>query len=390
MIRTIATAVIACLAVCACVKHNPSGHRVDPDHGGGHDGKDELVLRERTDWTIRYVARENWVNDDGSVDRVEHFKFAYTGSTYYIIRFVRPEDFRDAYNSDAAAFFTYEAESLLKDAKADGVDFWQYTDEVFAPAIKDVYFNRLRSGTWTAFLVELDGKGAVTGNYAEETFTISEEDPSDAYLSWLGRWEVTNGRVGYELTVSPLDNNYLYRVDGWECGEAAGDFQMDQEYLETEFWAPDGCMYFISQFLGSYEDEKFGTVDELFLGRIFDSGGYTVITDEGLDLAVASFTGDKAELRPMNVTLSTSGGDYTTTFDSMLYYMWVHSSEEYVPYHSNAARLPLTMTRVPGTKASAAPLAKERSATRPSIHHLQPKAARGARNSVAKKAVRMK
>ena len=223
-------------------------------------------------------------------------------------------DFQDAYGNDAAKFFSYEAECLLEDAKADGVHFYDYDNEVFTSKITDILFNRLRSGTWIAFMIELDPDGKLTGDYAEADFSIQEEEATEAFNQWLGSWIVSNGLMGYELTVSSLDNNYIYRVDGWERGQAAA-FQMDQEYLETEFYAPTGYMYFTSQFLGSYDDENLGTVDELFMGNIFDSGGLTVITDEGLDLAVAVPTETGAELQALPVTLMTDNGNYETVFD---------------------------------------------------------------------------
>ena len=395
LFKSIALAAIASLAVTGCIKHEPFGHQTDVSGGqGGHGGgntEEKLALNERSDWSVRYVGREDWVNDDGSVDRVEHFKFGYTGKYYYIVRMVRPEDFDSAYQKDAAAFFTYEAKSLTDDAKNDGVNFWQYTDEVFDSKITDISFNRLRSGTWMAFVIELDGSGSATGNYAETTFTIQEEAATEAFSKWLGDWRVSNGLMGYDLSISSIDNNYIYRIDGWERGQAVS-FQMDQEYIEGEFWAGDGFLYITSQYLGTYDDDNLGTVDELFMGNIFDSQGLTIITDEGLDLAVMVPKGaETAELQPADVTIETDSGDFKTKFHSMQYYMWAHKSQEWYPYNENVAELPLTMTRLHGTKAEdgLAP-AKQRAATKASIHHGQPKAGRGSRNSVAKKAVRMK
>ena len=397
VIKTFALAAIAALALTGCIKHEPYGHRPYPDDGGDNQGhgsggntEEKLVVRERTDWSIKYIGREDYVTDDG-VEQVERFRFGYNGNGYYIIRIVRPEDFRDAYKSDAAAFFTYEAESLLADAKNDGVNFWQYTDEVFTAKTPDVLFNRLRSGTWTAFLIELDAKGKVTGDYAESTFTIKEEVATASFSKWLGAWRVSNGLMGFDLDISSIDNNFIYRIDGWERGPAVS-FQMDQEYIEGEFWAPNGYLYIVSQFLGTYDDDNLGTVDELFMGNIFDSNGLTLITDEGIDLAVMVPTeGEGAELQPLEVTLKTDSGDYTTKFHSMQYYMWAHKTSEWHPYNANVPQLPLTMTPLTRTRAdeSLAP-ARERVATKASIHHSQPKAAQGARKSVAKKAVRMK
>ena len=399
VIKTFALAAIAALALTGCIKHEPYGHRPYPDDGGGDGGhgggggnnQEQLIVREHAEWAIQYVGREDFLNDFGEIERVERFSHKYSGTGYFIIRIVRPEDFKNAYQSDAAGFFTYEAESLLADAKNDGVNFWQYTDEVFDAKTPDILFNRLRSGTWTAFLIELDNTGKVTGNYAETTFTLQQETASAAYNKWLGSWRVSNGLMGFDLDITALDNNFLYRIDGWERGQAVA-FQMDQEYLEGEFWDPNGFLYIRSQFLGTYADDNLGTVDELFRGNIFDSNGLTIITDEGIDLAVmVPMDGGTAELQPMEVTLKTDSGDYTTKFHSMQYYMWAHKTGEWHPYNANVPQLPLTMTPLTRTRADEglAP-ARERAATKASIHHSQPKAAQGARKSVAKKAVRMK
>ena len=394
LFKTFALAAIASLAITGCIKHEPYGHRTDYDGGeGGHGGgntEEKLVLNERSDWSVAYVGREDYVNEFGAVEQVERFKFAYNGKGYYIVRLVRPDDFKNAYNSDAAGFFTYEAESLLADAKADGVNFWQYTDEVFDSKITDILFNRLRSGTWIAFLIELDTKGNVTGNYAEKSFTIQEEVASDAFKKWLGHWLVSNGRMGYDLEISSVDNNFIYRIDGWECGQAA-TCQMDQEYLEGEFYAENGFLYITSQYLGTYDDDNLGTVDELFMGNIFDSQGLTLITDEGIDIAVMVWQGnDKAELQGADVTIKTNNGKYDTKFHSVQYYMQAMKDGNWYPYNESVAELPLTMTRQPGTRADELTPAKERTATKASIHHSQPKAGQSARKSVAKKAVRMK
>ena len=172
---------------------------------------------------------------------------------------------------------------------------------------------------------------------------------------------------------------------------AAVAFQMDQEYIEGEFWAPNGRLYIRSQYLGTYDDDYYDTVDEVFLGNIMESGNLTVITDEGLDLAVMVPQGnDTAELQPMGVTVNTASGSYNTTFYSMQYYMWDHKNQGYHPYNENAGgfQLPFTMTRLPGTRTSAlvtAPAMRQRTATKASVHHGQPKAGEKARNSMARK-----
>ena len=163
--------------------------------------------------------------------------------------------------------------------------------------------------------------------------------------------------------------------------------------MEGEFWAPNGNLYISSQYLGTYDDEDFGhgTVDELFMGNIFDSQGLTLLTDEGLDVAVMVYQDDDhAELQGAEVKINTDSGEYITKFHSMQYYMWAHNDSKWYPYNSNVAALPLAMTRLAGTRAADVTPSKERTATKASIHHGQPKVAQGGRSNVAKKAVRMK
>ena len=393
MFRTIALAAIASLALTGCIKHEPYGHHTEPgpDNGGHHGGNTEekVVLNERSDWSIRYVNRTVWEEDGADV---EHFKTSYKGNNYYIIRLVRPDDFKDAYKSDAAAFFTYEAKCLLEKAQNENKNFWDYPTDVYTQLITDIYLNRLRSGTWIAFMFELDSKCNVTGNYAETTFTLQEQEATGSFSKWLGDWRVSNGLVGYDIKISSIDNNFIYKIEGWECGPAVS-FQMNMEYLEGEFWAPNGNLYISSQYLGTYDDEDFGhgTVDELFMGNIFDSQGLTLLTDEGLDVAVMVYQDDdNAELQGAEVKINTDSGEYITKFHSMQYYMWAHNDSKWYPYNSNVAALPLAMTRLAGTRAADVTPSKERTATKASIHHGQPKAAQGGRNNVAKKAVRMK
>ena len=346
-------------------------------------------LVERFDWSVRYVGREDWTNDDGSVDRVEHFKLTYKGNGYYIIRHIRPEDLHYVYQNDLTSFFKYEAERLLDDARADGVNFWQYTSEVFNSNITDIYFNRMRSGTWSTYLIELDTQGNVTGHYAMSTYTIQQEVATEAFSKWLGDWRVSNGLTGYDLSISSIDNNFIYRIDGWECGMAVS-FQMNMEYLEGEFWAADGRLYITSQFLGSYEDTDFGygTVDELFLGNIMESGKLTTITDEGIDIAVMVPQGsDTADLQPASVIVSTNNSQYQTKFHSMQYYMWDHENQGYHPYNVNAGgfQFPFTMTRLRGTRSVSIAPAKVRATSKASIHHSQPKSGEAAQKNIARK-----
>lgn len=389
LFKTFALAAIASLAVTGCIKHDPFDHHTDYDgghgsHGGGGGGQETVTPKAnvREDWSIQYIGREDYVNDYGEVEEVERFRFKYKGTGRFLFRTIRPQDFDSVYKNDEVAFFQYEAETLGENGETFNADTY------------DVLFNRMMSGNWLAFMFDLDKDGKPTYDYAELSFTIQEEDALDSYAKWLGDWRVMSGTVGYDIHIDHIDNNFLYEITGWECGDAV-NFQMNMEYLEGEFWKPDGCLYIRSQYLDTYEDKDFGygDVDEVFLGNIFDSNGLTIITDEGIDVAqMVMLEKDVAELRAANVTLETDNGTYVTQFHSMQYYMWDHKNQEYHPYNSNAGnfKFPFSMTRLPGTRSAGSASVKARTATKVSVHRGQPKVAQGARKTVAKKAVRMK
>ena len=81
IVKTIAMAAIASLALAGCIKHEPYGHRPDVDpnggsHGGGNGGggtEEKLIVKERSDWSISYVRRIDDVNADGELEQWERF-----------------------------------------------------------------------------------------------------------------------------------------------------------------------------------------------------------------------------------------------------------------------------------------------------------------------------
>ena len=386
MFRTIALAAIAALAITGCIKHEPY---VRPDHGGqgGHGGGDTVTPKtNEQEWSFSYEGREDYVDPDtGDVEEVERFHFDYKGTGRFYFRTIRQKDFSDNYNDSMVDFFLDEVNNSGED------------DGVFGPETKtkDILFDRMRSGSWIGFMFEpkRDKNGRVESfDYYEKTFTIQEDPASEAYENWLGDWRVMSGTVGYDIRIDHLDNNFLYKITGWECGDAV-NFQMDQEYLTGEFWRFDNCLYIRSQYLGSYDDDNLGTVDEVFLGNIFDSNGRIVIEDENIDVAqMVMLDKNAAELRAATLKLETNDGSYVTEFYSMQYFMWARKDRLYYPYNENAGgfKFPFTMVRLMGTRAESFAPVQERATTKETIHRYQPKVAQGGRNNVAKKAVRVK
>ena len=81
-----------------------------------------------------------------------------------------------------------------------------------------------------------------------ESVVPSEETAEDAYLKWLGSYTFT-GEVGvtqdngeivnetrtYDIKIEKYDNNFMYRIHGWECGDDVRyDWEEDIMQLDKE------------------------------------------------------------------------------------------------------------------------------------------------------------
>ena len=377
------------LVVAGCTKHTVR----ERDKTDVPDGKTvEVTLRKRSDWTLQYIGREDYTEDNNRKIRVEHIKVACPGADYYILRTITAADLRDPdiYNNDRKAFFEEEARYIRQDASYYGD---KVTDYFYIEEMHDYLLDRMRMGDWVLFLIGMDKDGYITGDYAELAFTLNEETATEEYLRWIGEWTVTGGGVSYPLRIEQSEANCAYFVHGWETGNNIDPNKgtvMDQEYLETYFDVDNLNMYFTSQYLGTYEENGVN-MDELFLGKVnitnaknAADNGIRIITDEGLDLAAATLpaaTPDKATITGCDVSIYIGNDVYATTFLYMQYIAaYMNGNEvEYKEYNDNVPAFPLTMTRkaaapaFSGTRADTAPAFQPRPVTRASIHHAQPR-----------------
>ena len=383
MFRTIAMAAIASLALTGCMKHDPINHRPDEGHGGnGGGGKTEekLVVTERNDWNVRYLGR---VQDSESMAMFEKFKFSYNGSGYVIPLIISPDDLKSVYDNDLVEFFSYEAKLLQQDVNANPNTSLSDLG-VFNSKSSEAYFNRHMHGTWIIYLVELDTKLNLTGQYAEYTFTIEEEEATEAFKRWYGTYHVTDGYGAFDIVVSDADANYLYYIDGWETGRSVSQ-QMDGErdWIYARF--DNGRLVFYAQFLTT-EDYDGTTVDEVFAGTYLTPSSDSIgdLDWEGVDyednLAYTVQEGDKLMLKPWTIELDNG---YSFTYASMRYSrLWFTDNGNTVnwAFYNTAGvpTLPAEMTAIPGTRSSvSAPATRLRS--KGTVHRDQLKPVRSTR-----------
>ncbi len=359
-------AAIVAMAAAGCTKYVPSGRNGGNDQGeenttrpGGQQGGDGVAIQECTNWSIRYLGRADYQENDGSISRVEEFSFNYPGNAYFLVRTITDQDFKDWYDGQLEDFFTGEVSDVVTLAQNNGTSF---TDYLFSKETKTVYFDLILHGEYTTYMIEVSQEGKITGNYAKTRHTVQEETAVEGYLRWIGEWHVSDGYVGYDIVVSAAENNYLYYVDGWETGSAVQEqMTYDRDWIFARYRNQDGNLYFYGQYLTSYEDEDLGTyVDQMFVGTyLTESSDKNGIVDEegadfNYDIAHTSVSADgRVSVEPESFTFENG---FRATYHSMRYSRYCYDEGNWAHYNnSGVPSLPLTLEAQPGSKAVQTP-----------------------------------
>ena len=333
------------LAIAAMIVLGGCSTRIEPyrpSGGGGQGGggntpqpQPTVQVTERTDWKVEYKGRVDYKEDDGTVSRVEEFFFNYTGDNLFFLVTLSDEDYANFYDSQVKNLIDGEVKDLNTRAQNEGKQVSEM-DNVYTKRIKTLYADIMIHGWYNAFLVELDRNGKATYNYCRADMEVKEEEASPDYLGWLGTWNVSDGYVGYDIQVTAIENNYLYRVDGWETGPAAGSTQMDQDddWIEARL-IDDGTLSFFIQFIASYENyESLGNVDYMFVGTYVESTGEKVDDWEGWEIAWAENDGNgKTVLCAANTEYEVDGKVYKPHFNGMRYSLYSYKDESWHHFH---------------------------------------------------------
>lgn len=330
--RFLLMAAIAVAAVSGCRKHDRP-QRQNPGGGGDDNGREQQVvtLKENKTWSIEYGGRQTVQGAKVEVINVSNVP----SNTLYLVSVINRENYG-----------TYEG-NLKEFMEAELANAGDY---IYTGSPETILFDPFRHGTWYAFIIAIDSDKKITGEYAYKKFEVEEEEPTEDFLKWVGNWTATDGKFTYNLQVSSLEANFMYRVDGWEVFPQA-QVQMNLEYLETFY--DGGRMYFVSQFIQSYEDEDNNNalMEECFLGEVDYDGilhpqGLYLITDEGLDLACATLKGDDAAvIDPCVVQTNIDGEEFEAPFHDMKYFAWNNSDKQWYHYNNEVMGFPVTLTR---------------------------------------------
>lgn len=339
-------AIAAMILLSGCTGTRTDYYR--PHGGGGTQPTTPTTpttqLYERTDWSVQYRGRTLY---EGLMQ--EEFQFNYPGDNYFILRTVTEDDFVNLYNGNLKTFIDEEVAATLQTAKNQDVSFTAL-NEVFDKKVKTFYSSILIHNEYTTYLIEIAKNGKPTYHYCKGTANVVEEAATAEYSAWLGVWHVGDRYRFYDIEVSPIENNYFYRVDGWEAG-AGADVEMNQEddWIETRLM-DDGTLSFFIQFIARYENyENLGTVDYMFVGTYVESSGEKVDDWEGWEVGWAEDNGASVVLNAGNTEFEVNGKVYKPAYNSMRYSIYSDKDQLWYHFNQKVPEFPMTMVK---TKAS--------------------------------------
>jgi hypothetical protein len=203
---------------------------------------------------------------------------------------------------------------------------------------------RLRSGDYMVYMVGLDEEGQLSGLYNEFEINIPEEQPSEDYNKWIGKWEISfNGNEQpWVVTITKLDANMWYESKGWEPESFI--FPVNHIPMKLYYNNQNGKVYIVSQEIGKFEDGQ--NVVNVFYYGVFPWGTYKTVLDvENVRLAEIDFTdieSNNAIVTAQTTVLDTVG---EVAFKYGLFYART-SPTTATPASASIPEYPWTMRRV--------------------------------------------
>lgn len=254
---------------------------------------------------------------------------------------------------------------------------------------KPFEIDRLSSGTYYMVAYGFGGDGMHTQKYSVEEITIDEETAEAGYEKWFGTYEFSgevevtqdNGDIvkenrTYNIKIEHYDNNFMYRIHGWECGEDVKyDWEEDIMQLDKskgEFLAFPA--YYSNGNLEMRESPMtyitFDGANTLLLGMY----GYSYMKEakqevpvlsSGTTMGIAEPIADGSEttvLKGNKTSIEYDGKSYTIDYSKMGYIAWSETTGAWQTINP-PMRFPISVKKVESS-ADADKLSIPASATR--------------------------
>ena len=283
------------------------------------------VFEVNDNWKIVYEGRSEGVYP-GSSELVEYdnFKCSSSDEESYILAVIKDADYKalqkhpDHKMKIRTFFEQYIASSGVQegawaDVVKSGECVWQE--------------QRLRHGEWILFMVGVDKEGALTGLYQQVNCEIPEEEPTEDFKKWLGKWNVVAYDQGIEFKftldiLSSEANMWLYSI-GWEPNNV---YSIDPASLPVEIFYDKitGNAYLVSQYVSTAVDMTGAMMDFYFYGTFPYGGASTFVAADNTKIAEIVMTDDtntEAIASGLVFTTNQAGVSLSFKYEEVIYYM---------------------------------------------------------------------
>lgn len=339
------------------------------------------LVEDKERWKISYERAEYTGNpevEDLEVgDKVEAITIECADDEIYYFEYVPDYYIKDeSGNLLLEDYVDYVANVLIPEYVANG-----YTYDMFCYlGGGTLYLPRVESGNYYAIIIGMGTENVHTGAYAVQAFEVIEEEATPEYKQWIGTYTLTTSNetpITYTINIDEYDNNFMYAVTGWECGEELEEDNNADGYPDgmdfgTAFgeWVPVFPIYFdkgkllVEEYIMTalpVTNENNQNID-CYLGF----HGYAmnknaegkdeltiVLTDEGEVLAVGETTDGGATGTITGQTLSFQEADGSTTEEDCFALSYAAIAQDYSDFFiwNEPAELPFTLTKVSAVPA---------------------------------------
>lgn len=228
--------------------------------------KGEVEFTVNPAWTVEYTGAgtigENSYDHTITVTSTDNNKYFISGCPKDVYEEIGIKAFAEGELEYLKEFIEYYKNEMGIDITLDMMLFNQ----------SDIDAMSFEAGEWYAFAIGVGDDGEVSGLYAiSDLIVIAEEEPTEAYASWLGNWTMTGANgITQEVTFSKGVSNQTYIMTGYEGPDAAS--------LEVEVvWYPEEELWMIyNQNLGTYNFGDAGQGDIWFIGENAEESFYPV------------------------------------------------------------------------------------------------------------------
>ena len=229
--------------------------------------------------------------------------------------------------------------------------------------------DRISSGEYYFLAFGFNHDGSHTQTYSvSDVVVIEEEASTPEYDAWLGNYTFSgkgfwifedNAEVGmkygdekditYNITIEKLDNNFMYLIKGWECGEGA-DIDIETEFFELNKEAGDYL-----GFIGYYDNGKL----QLRESNLYNDGanvfGMCGYANDGKNLSPVMFEGSTmAEALPIAAGANSTelkghdliyGGEKLGTYSMMGYIYYEYETYQPLAIPNMPVQFPITIAK---------------------------------------------